>query len=89
MALTKEKKQEIIKKYRTSDNDTGSPQVQIALLTFKIDELSSHLKKHKKDKHSRRGLLGMVGQRVRLFKYLEQKEGKDISAKLKKVLKLG
>jgi len=88
MALTKEKKQEIIKKYRTGDNDTGSPQVQIALLTFKIDELSNHLKKHKKDKHSRRGLLGMVGQRVRLFKYLEQKEGKDVAAKLKKTLKL-
>jgi len=88
MALTKDKKQEIIKKYRTSDNDTGSPQVQIALLSYKIEELSSHLKKHKKDKHSRRGLLGMVGQRVRLFKYLEQKEGKEVVAKLKKTLKL-
>jgi small subunit ribosomal protein S15 len=88
MALTKEKKLEILTKFRTSDGDTGSPQVQIALLTYKINDLSEHLKKHKKDNHSRRGLLGMVGKRVRLFKYLEEKEGKTIVQKLKKALEL-
>lgn len=88
MPLTLDKKQEIIKKYRTSDNDTGSPQVQIALLTAKITELADHLKIHKKDNHSRRGLLGMVGKRRKLLKYLEEKEGADSAKKLKKDLDL-
>lgn len=88
MALTKEQKMEVISKYRTSDSDTGSPQVQIALLTHEIDDLVEHLKIHKKDKHSRRGLLGMVGSRLRLMKYLEKKEGVDTVNKLKKQLKL-
>lgn len=88
MALTKELKQELVVKYRTSEGDTGSPQVQIALLTAQILELSEHLKKHKKDNHSRRGLLGMVGKRIRLFKYLESTQGLDAVKKLKKNLKL-
>ncbi len=88
MALTKEQKTEIIVKYRTSESDTGSPQVQIALLTHEINDLVEHLKVHKKDKHSRRGLLGMVGSRIRLLKYLEKKEGAEVVAKLKKQLKI-
>ncbi|HRN85818.1 MAG TPA: 30S ribosomal protein S15 [Candidatus Dojkabacteria bacterium] len=88
MALTKEQKLDVISKYRTSDSDTGSPQVQIALLTHEINDLIEHLKIHKKDKHSRRGLLGMVGSRMRLMKYLEKKEGVDAVNKLKKQLKL-
>ncbi|MCA9383457.1 30S ribosomal protein S15 [Candidatus Dojkabacteria bacterium] len=88
MKLTKEKKEEIMKKFKTSDTDTGSPQVQIALLSARINSLSEHLKSHKKDKHSRRGLLGMVGKRARLFKYLETKEGAKVVLKLKKDLGL-
>ena len=88
MALTKEQKLEAISKFKTSEGDTGSPQVQIALLTHEINELVEHLKVHKKDKHSRRGLLGMVGSRIRLFKYLEKKEGVEAVKKLKKQLKL-
>lgn len=88
MALTKEQKTEIISKYRTSESDTGSPQVQIALLTHEINDLVEHLKSHKKDKHSRRGLLGMVGSRLRLINYLEKKEGPEAVAKLKKQLKM-
>lgn len=83
MALTKEQKKKIIEEYRTSDSDTGSAQVQIALLTHKINDLAEHLKGHKNDKHSRRGLLGMVGLRRRLMKYVEEIEGLDIVNKLK------
>lgn len=68
--ITKEKKQEIIDEYKTHDGDTGSPEVQIAILTYRINYLNDHLKMHKKDHHSRRGLLKMVGQRRRLLKYL-------------------
>ncbi len=89
MALTKETKQDIIEKFKTADADTGSPQVQIALLTAQIKDLSEHLKKHKKDNHSRRGLLSMVGKRLRLFKYMEQTQGEDAVRKIKKTLKLG
>ena len=64
-------KQEIIAKYQTHEGDTGSPEVQIALLTERIAHLTEHLKVHKKDNHSRRGLLMMVGQRRSLLKYLE------------------
>lgn len=88
MALSKEQKGEIIKKFGLGDKDTGSPQVQIALITSKINELSEHLKVHKKDNHSRRGLLMMVGKRSKLFKYLEEKEGTDAVNKLKVKLKL-
>jgi len=68
-------KTSIIKKYGAHENDTGSPKVQIALLTERIKYLTEHLKTHKKDKHSRRGLLKIVGLRKRLIKYLERIEG--------------
>ncbi len=68
--MTKERKQEIIKKYGRNDNDTGSPEVQIALLTERINHLTEHLRTHKKDHHSRRGLLMMVGNRRGLLNYL-------------------
>ena len=71
--LTKENKEEIVKKYGTHEGDTGSPEVQIALLTARISYLTEHLKEHKKDHHSRRGLLKMVGQRRRLLSYLSKK----------------
>lgn len=69
--LTKEKKQEIIKEYATKEGDTGSPEVQVAILTYRINDLNGHLKEHSKDYHSRRGLLKMVGQRRNLLKYLK------------------
>ena len=68
--LTKEKKEKIITDYRTDETDTGSPEVQIALLTSRINELTEHLKVHKKDHTSRRGLLKMVGTRSSLLKYV-------------------
>ncbi len=74
MALELDKKQKIIKEYALSENDTGSPEVQIALLTERITELSEHLKEHKKDNHSRRGLIKMVGKRRRLLEYLKSTE---------------
>ena len=67
-------KQEIIEKYKLHDSDTGSPEVQIALLTERINHLNEHLKVHKKDHHSRRGLLKMVGQRRGLLNYLYEKD---------------
>ena len=70
MALDNQTKQEIIKKHQLHDGDTGSPEVQIAILTYKIEYLTEHLKSHKKDHHSRRGLLKMVGQRRGLLNYL-------------------
>lgn len=70
--MTKERKQEIIAAYATHEGDTGSPEVQVALLTERINHLNEHLKTHKKDHHSRRGLLMMVGQRRGLLKYLAQ-----------------
>lgn len=70
MALTKEMKQEIIKKYGRTPNDTGSPEVQIAILTEEIKQLTEHLKTHKHDYHSRRGLLKKVGHRRSLLNYL-------------------
>ena len=72
--MTVERKQEIIKTYRRDENDTGSPEVQIALLTERINELTEHLKVHKKDNHSRRGLLKMVGSRRSLLNYLSRKD---------------
>ena len=72
--LTKEKKQEIIKEYATKEGDTGSPEVQIAVLTKRINDLTEHLKVNKKDHHSRRGLLKMVGRRRNLLAYLQKKD---------------
>ena len=72
--LTKEKKQEIIKEYAIKEGDTGSPEVQIAVLTGRIKYLTEHLKEHKKDHHSRRGLLKMVGKRRGLLNYLMKKD---------------
>ena len=72
--MTKERKQEIIKTYRRDENDTGSSEVQIALLTERINELTEHLKVHVKDNHSRRGLLKMVGKRRNLLNYLKKKD---------------
>jgi small subunit ribosomal protein S15 len=68
------KKAEIIAEYSTKDGDTGSPEVQVAILTFRINDLNEHLKVHKKDHHSRRGLLKMVGQRRNLLNYLRDKD---------------
>jgi small subunit ribosomal protein S15 len=72
--FTKEKKQKVIAEYRNSDSDTGSPEVQIAILTSRINELTEHLKIHKKDHSSRRGLLKMVGNRSSLLKYVKNKD---------------
>lgn len=87
MALNTTMKQKIIKNFQVSEDDTGSPQVQIALLTERIKELTDHLSSHKKDFHSRRGLLQLVGRRRRLLKYLE-KSNPEMHAQLKKDLKL-
>ncbi len=74
MPLTKEQKAEIATKYGRGTNDTGSAEVQVAILTASINQLTEHLKVHKKDHHSRRGLLLQVGQRRRLLTYLQQKD---------------
>ena len=74
MPLTKEGKRELAAKFGRSETDTGSAEVQIALMTFRINELTQHLREHKKDHHSRRGLLMLVGQRRRLLKYLQKKD---------------
>jgi small subunit ribosomal protein S15 len=74
VALVKEIKQSIINEYGIHDNDTGSPEVQVAILTERINQLTEHLKKHKKDHHSRRGLLKMVGKRRALLNYLKDKD---------------
>lgn len=71
MTMNKDQKQSVINDYKVHDNDTGSPEVQIALLTKRINELNEHLKVHKKDHHSRRGLLKMVGKRRNLLNYLK------------------
>ena len=72
--ITKEMKQQIIKDYQLKEGDTGSPEVQIAVLTYRINDLNEHLKVHKKDHHSRRGLLKRVGQRRNLLAYLKDKD---------------
>tara|TARA_B100000686_G_scaffold125006_1_gene132475 strand:+ start:331 stop:600 length:270 start_codon:yes stop_codon:yes gene_type:complete len=74
MSITQERKSELIKEFKQSDSDTGSPEVQISILTERIKNLTEHLKEHKKDHHSRRGLLIMVGQRRSLLDYLNQKD---------------
>jgi small subunit ribosomal protein S15 len=71
MALVQERKQELVQKYKRHDKDTGSPEVQVALLSERIAYLTEHFKTHKKDHHSRRGLLKLVGQRRRLLDYLK------------------
>ena len=70
--LTKEAKTSVIDEYRTRENDSGSPEVQIALLTERINQIQSHLREHKQDHHSRRGLLKLVGQRRRMLAYLNK-----------------
>ncbi|MCA1030119.1 30S ribosomal protein S15 [Bacillus timonensis] len=74
MAITQERKNQIIGEYKTHDNDTGSPEVQIAVLTEQINNLNQHLRTHKKDHHSRRGLLKMVGKRRNLLNYLRNND---------------
>lgn len=74
MSITAERKNELVKEFATHEGDTGSPEVQVAILTERIINLTDHLKTHKKDFHSRRGLLIMVGQRRRLLDYLKRKE---------------
>ena len=86
MTLVKEQKSEIISGYKQHEADTGSPEVQIALLSARINQLTEHLKEHKKDHHSRRGLLMMVGHRRRLLNYLSNK---DINRYREVVAKLG
>ena len=74
MSITAERKQELIKEYGTKDGDTGSPEVQVAILTERIRNLTDHFQGHKKDNHSRRGLLKMVSQRRKLLDYVKDRE---------------
>ncbi|EOD00628.1 30S ribosomal protein S15 [Caldisalinibacter kiritimatiensis] len=74
MSISKEEKAAIIKEYQLKEGDTGSPEVQVAILTHRINKLTEHLKEHKKDHHSRRGLLKMVGKRRGLLKYLQKND---------------
>jgi small subunit ribosomal protein S15 len=86
MSLSTQEKQSILKKFALHEGDTGSPEVQIALLTEQINRLSEHLKDHKKDNHSRRGLLQMVGKRRRLIEYLKKSDDgryNELAKKLK------
>ena len=85
MALTQERKQELIQEFRVHESDTGSPEVQIAILTENIENLTEHLRTHKKDHHSRRGLLKMVGQRRKLLAYLKKKDVNRYSALIEKL----
>ena len=86
MALVKDDKTQVIQDFRRTDTDTGSPEVQVAVLTRRIGELTEHLKTHKKDHHSRRGLLQMVGRRRRLLDYLK---GEDIERYRELIGRLG
>ncbi|MCK1975463.1 30S ribosomal protein S15 [Jeotgalicoccus huakuii] len=86
MAISKERKNELIEEYRVHESDTGSPEVQIAVLTEEINTLNEHLRFHKKDHHSRRGLLKMVGRRKHLLTYLRNK---DVSRYRELIGKLG
>lgn len=86
MTLTQEKKSEIIREYQLQEKDTGSPEVQVALLTERITYLTEHFKLHKKDHHSRRGLLKLVGQRRRLLNYLKKT---DVNRYRELISKLG
>jgi small subunit ribosomal protein S15 len=86
MGTEAERKTALVQKYRTHDTDTGSPEVQVALLSERINQLTDHFKTHKKDHHSRRGLLKLVGQRRRLLDYLR---GKDVTRYRKLIEGLG
>jgi small subunit ribosomal protein S15 len=86
LAQTREIKERVINDYRTHESDTGSPEVQVALLTSRINELTEHFKTHTKDHHSRRGLLKLVGQRRRLLDYLK---GKDVERYRSTIERLG
>ena len=85
MSITTERKQELVKEFGASDTDTGSPEVQVAILTERIKNLTSHMQDHKKDFHSRRGLLVMVGQRRRLLDYMKRKDRSRYDATIKKL----
>lgn len=85
MSITVEEKARVIKEYGTKDGDTGSPEVQVAILTSRIATLTEHFKTHKKDNHSRRGLLMMVAQRRKLLDYLKRKEEARYTALIKKL----
>lgn len=85
MTMAKTEKTEVLKSYARHDNDTGSPEVQIALLTTRINQLTEHLKVHKHDEHSRRGLLKLVGQRLRHLKYLNKTNPEGYLALIEKL----
>ena len=85
MALNKDRKTELISSYRTHESDTGSPEVQVALLSERINYLNDHFKTHVKDHHSRRGLLKLVGQRRQLLNYLKRKNIERYSELIKKL----
>ena len=85
MALSKDQKEQVIGRFKKHDGDSGSPAVQIALLTERINTLSDHFKSHKGDHHSRRGLLKMVGQRKRLLAYLKKKDLEGYRALIKEL----
>ena len=85
MSITAERKQELIGEFQSGNGDTGSPEVQVAILTERIANLTEHMKTHKKDFHSRRGLLMMVGQRRRLLDYLKKKNDGRYDARVKRL----
>jgi small subunit ribosomal protein S15 len=85
MALNAENKSEIIKQYQTAEGDTGSPEVQVALLTHNINSLQEHFRSHKKDHHSRRGLIRMVNQRRKLLDYLRSKDATRYAELIKRL----
>ena len=85
MALTAEKKQEIVNEYKRDEGDTGSPEIQVALLTHNINSLQGHFSDHKKDHHSRRGLIRMVNQRRKLLDYLKNKDADRYAELIKKL----
>ena len=85
MSITPEKKAEVIKEFAQNDKDTGSPEVQIAILTHRINAITEHMKDNHKDYHSRRGLLSMVGQRRSLLGYLKNKSSERYEALIKKL----
>ncbi|MBH89995.1 MAG: 30S ribosomal protein S15 [Magnetovibrio sp.] len=85
MSISSERKTELVSEYATSKGDTGSPEIQVAILTERITNLTDHLKVHKKDHHSRRGLLMMVGQRRRLLDYLKSKKTDRYNSVIKRL----
>ena len=85
MSITQERKQELIKEFATKEGDTGSPEVQVALLTARIEGLTAHFKVHKKDFHSRTGLLKMVGRRRNILNYLKKKDIQRYRALIEKL----